>query len=92
MDRAEVRTDRNITLTRKVLMDEIVQQIVQRTGIPEDKARMAVQVVLDQLEKRLPGPIASQLREHLTGGASGASGLGDVARGLGGLFGQAGPG
>ena len=73
-------------------MDEIVQQIVQRTGIPEDKARMAFQVVLDQLEKRLPGPIASQLREHLSGTASGGSGLGDVAKGLGGLFGKSGPG
>lgn len=69
-------------------MDEIVQQVVQRTGIPEDKARMAVQVVLDQLEKRLPGPIASQLRTHLSGGGSGGPGLGDVTKGLGGLFGK----
>ena len=69
-------------------MDEIIQQVVQRTGIPEDKARMAVQVVLDQLEKKLPGPIASQLREHLGGGSSGGSALGDVTKGLGGLFGK----
>lgn len=72
-------------------MDEIVQQVVQRTGIPEDKARMAVQVVLSQLEKQLPAPIASQISAHLSGakGASGgAGGLGDVTKGLGGMFGR----
>jgi hypothetical protein len=69
-------------------MDELVQQVVERTGIPEDKARMAVHVVLDQLEKRLPAPIASQIRTHLSDGSSGAAGLGEVAKGLGGLFGK----
>jgi uncharacterized protein (DUF2267 family) len=69
-------------------MDEIVQQVVERTGIPEDKARMAVQVVLEQLQKRLPGPIASQVSAHLSGGGSAGGGLGDVAKGLGGMFGK----
>jgi uncharacterized protein (DUF2267 family) len=70
-------------------MDEIVQQVVERTGIPEDKARLAVQVVLSQLEKRLPGPIASQISAHLSGGGSSTGGgLGDVAKGLGGMFGK----
>lgn len=68
-------------------MDEIVQQVVERTGIPEDKARMAVQVVLSQLEKHLPAPLASQLGAHLGGGAGGGN-LGDVTKGLGGLFGR----
>ena len=69
-------------------MDEIVQQVVQRTGIPEDKARMAVQVVLGQLEQRLPGPIAAQVRTHLSGGGAGGGGLGDLTKGLGGMFGK----
>lgn len=70
-------------------MDEIVQQVAQRAGIPEDKARMAVQTVLAQLEQRLPAPIAAQLRSHLSGGgAGGGGGLGDVAKGLGGMFGK----
>lgn len=76
-------------------MDEIVSQVVQRTGIPEDKARMAVKVVLDQLRGRLPAPIASQLDSALGGGAGGGGGaagslggLGDAARkGLGGMLG-----
>lgn len=65
-------------------MDEIVQQVVERTGIPEDKARMAVQVVLSQLEKRLPAPLAS----HLGGGGADGGNLGDIAKGLGGVFGR----
>lgn len=69
-------------------MDEIIQQVVQRTGIPEDKARMAVQVVLSQLEKRLPAPIASQITAHLSGDGAGGGGLGDVAKGIGGIFGK----
>lgn len=69
-------------------MDEIVQQVAQRAGIPEDKARMAVQTVLSQLEQRLPGPIAAQLRSYLSGGGGGGGGLGDMAKGLGGMFGK----
>jgi uncharacterized protein (DUF2267 family) len=69
-------------------MDEIIQQVVQRTGIPEDKARMAVQIVISQLEKRLPGPLASQVTAHLSGGGSGGPNLGDVTKGLGGMFGK----
>jgi hypothetical protein len=74
-------------------MNEIVQPIVQRAGIPEDKARMAVEVVMGQLEKQLPARIAAQVRSYLAGGgkASGgqaSGGLGDIARGLGGMFGK----
>lgn len=68
-------------------MDEIVKQVAQRAGIPEDKARVAVQVVLGQLEKRLPAPLASKLTSYLAGdGTGGAGGLGDIAKGLGGMF------
>lgn len=70
-------------------MDEIVQQVAQRAGIPEDKARMAVQVVIGQLEKRLPAPLASQLSSYLAGGGAGGAGsVGDIAKGLGGMFGR----
>lgn len=54
-------------------MDQIVQQIVQRTGIPEDKARMAVGVVISHLKTRLPAPIASQLDHFVGTGAAGAA-------------------
>jgi uncharacterized protein (DUF2267 family) len=70
-------------------MDEIIQQVAQRAGISEDKARMAVQAVMDQMEKRLPGPLATQIRSHLSGEGTGGSGaLDGISRGLGGIFGK----
>ncbi len=68
-------------------MDEIVQQVAQRTGLSDDKARAAVQAVFEQLDKRLPAPLASQLRDHLGGGAKGSE-IGGLSKGLGGLFGS----
>lgn len=75
-------------------MDEMIQQVVQRTGIPEDKARMAVEVVVTQLRGRLPAPIASQL-DGFIGGGGGSQGSGGqtggiagMAKGLGGMLGR----
>jgi len=62
-------------------MNEVVQLVTQKTGISEDKAREAVQVVLEHLRSRLPGPIASQLDSYLQGGGQGnqsESGLGNL--------------
>jgi uncharacterized protein (DUF2267 family) len=67
-------------------MDELVNQVAQRTGLAPDKARMAVETVLGFLKTRLPGPIASQLDSALSGGATG--GLADAAKGLGGMLGN----
>ena len=68
-------------------MNEIVQMVVQRTGVPEDKAREAVQVVLEHLRSRLPGPIASQLDSYIQGGSQqnqgGTGGIGDLLKKVG---------
>ena len=48
-------------------MNEIVQQIVQRVGIPEDKARMAAQVVIEHLKGKLPASVSSQFDSYLSG-------------------------
>ena len=63
-------------------MDELIQQIVARTGIGEDKARMAVDLVLQHLKGRLPGPVSAQLDSAISGGGSGG-GLGGVLGKLG---------
>ena len=42
-------------------MQQLIDQVTQRTGIPEDKARTAVDTVVGYLKEHLPGPIASQL-------------------------------
>ncbi len=66
-------------------MDELVNQVAQRTGLAPDKARAAVDTVLGFLKARLPGPIASQLDSALSGGSGG---MADAAKGLGGRLGQ----
>jgi uncharacterized protein (DUF2267 family) len=71
-------------------MDELVNQVAQRTGLAPDKARAAVDTVLGFLKTRLPGPIASQLDGALSGQGGGglAGGLGGAAESLGGMFGK----
>ena len=71
-------------------MNELINQVVQRTGIPEDKAKMAVETVLGFLKTKLPAPIAGQIDSVVGGGGgeSSAGGLGDVAGTLGGMFGK----
>lgn len=56
-------------------MDELVNMVAQRTGIPADKARMAVETVLGHLKEKLPAPIASQIDAALGGGGGGLGGI-----------------
>jgi uncharacterized protein (DUF2267 family) len=67
-------------------MDELINQVAQRTGLAPDKARMAVDAVLGFLKTRLPAPIASQLDSALSGSAAG--GMADAVKGLGSRFGN----
>ncbi len=79
-------------------MDELVRQVVERTGISESQAQTAVTTVLGFIKGRLPEPLAGQL-DGLLGGAAGAAGglagaagglagtAGDVLGGLGGMLG-----
>ncbi|HEX5387704.1 MAG TPA: hypothetical protein VFW66_13455 [Gemmatimonadales bacterium] len=68
-------------------MDELINQVAQRTGLAPDKARSAVETVLGFLKGRLPGPIASQLDNALAGDGS-TAGAAQAAKGLGGVFGS----
>jgi len=43
-------------------MDELVNLVVKKTGISQDDARKAVEVIVSALKSKLPGPIASHLR------------------------------
>jgi len=79
-------------------MDELVNLVVQKTGISQEDARKAVEVVVNTLKSRLPGPIASHVDSFISGGTS--SGMNALAgeatemlKGkLGGLFGGGGKG
>ena len=72
-------------------MDELIKQVVERTGVSESQARTAVETVVGFLKERLPAPVASHVDGALGGAAGAAGGLagkaGDVLGGLGGMFG-----
>jgi hypothetical protein len=65
-------------------MDEIVKMVAQKTGIPEDKARTAVDVVVNQLKAHLPSGMSGQIDSALQGGTAPGGGLGDMIGKLGG--------
>ena len=73
-------------------MEQLINQVAQRTGIPADKARTAVDTVVGYLKEHLPGPIAAQLDGAVSGqtggqGAGQGGGLAGAAKGLGGMLG-----
>jgi hypothetical protein len=43
-------------------MEELIKLVSQKTGLPEDKAEAAVNTVLDYITKKLPDPIAAQVK------------------------------
>ena len=63
-------------------MDELVELIVKKTGIPKATAEQVVEVVVDFLKKKLPDPIAGNLDNILEGDAGG-----DLLGGLMGMLG-----
>lgn len=74
-------------------MDELINIVVQKTGLSPEDARKAVEAVVNALKSKLPGPIASHLDGLVAGGVSGeASTLAGEAEAavmgkLGGMFG-----
>ncbi len=67
-------------------MNELVNLVVKKTGIPQATAQQAVQVVADYLKKKLPAPVAAQIDGLLSneGAMQQAEGM------LGGLAGKLG--
>jgi hypothetical protein len=69
-------------------MDELINQITSRTGIPEEQAKQAADVVLEFVKSKLPEPIASQVDGLLgAGGGADAGIMGQVQEQLGNLGG-----
>lgn len=69
-------------------MNEVIQRLIERTGLPEDTAATAVDTVIGFLKEKLPGPVASQI-DSVIGGDSGMAGkLGGMGSGLGGMLGR----
>jgi hypothetical protein len=63
-------------------MDELVKLVSEKTGLDKKQAKVAVEIVVDYLKKKLPAPIGSQIDGLL----SGKSELGAAANLIGGLL------
>ncbi len=68
-------------------MEELVKLVSERTGLPPETAKLAVETVLGYVKDRLPGPIASQL-EGVMGTAGSSGGTDDLLGGLGRFLGR----
>ena len=69
-------------------MDELIKLLTEKTGLSDDKARLAIETVVGFLKQRLPAPVAEQLNASLTGAATEgiAEKVKEMAAGLGGIF------
>ena len=69
-------------------MDDLVKQITERTGLPDDQARAAAQTTIDFLKEKLPESMRGYVDMALSSGMIDdvASQAGNL---LGGLFGGA---
>jgi len=64
-------------------MQELIKLVSQKTGLNEEMSKVAVDVVLDFLKKKLPAPVAAQVDAVLGGEGN----LGAAANVIGGLLG-----
>ena len=63
---------------------DLIDAVIQKTGLPADKAKAAVEAVLGQFKTKLPGPLANEIDKLAGGGTSAeAGGLGSIADKLG---------
>lgn len=62
-------------------MEQIVQLIVEKTGLPAEQARQAAQIVVNVLKEKLPPPFDGQIDAVLNGQ------YGDIVSQAGGLLG-----
>jgi hypothetical protein len=69
-------------------MDQLINMVVEKTGISEQHARTAVETVLGFLKQRLPAPIAGQIDSVFSDSGSESGGLGGAAKKLSGMFGN----
>jgi len=71
-------------------MDELINLVAQKAGIPADKSKVAVTTMLGFLKTKLPASMSGQLDSLVAGGTgSGAQtgGMADIAKSVGGALG-----
>jgi len=62
--------------------EQVINQIVTKTGISQENAQKAVRVVFDFLKTKLPAPITSQVDSFLNTGSVNTSGMTQQAGGF----------
>ena len=65
----------------------LINIVVQRTGLSEDKARTVVDTVVGFLKERAPAGLAGQI-DALLGAGGGGSSVSDMASRVGGMLGK----
>jgi hypothetical protein len=68
-------------------MNELVNLIVKKTGIPAATAQTVINMVIDFLKKKLPAPIAGQI-DGLLKNEAGVQQAENLLGGLAGKFGK----
>ncbi len=72
-------------------MEELIQRIQDRTGIPADKAREAADAAVGFIKEKLPEPISSKLDDFISGNADSIGDFaGDAVDKIKGMFGGGG--
>lgn len=64
------------------MQQQLIERITQRVGIPPEKAQAAIDTVVGYLKEHLPGPVASQLDNAVSGEESAGGGIGEAAKGM----------
>ena len=65
-------------------MEALIKMVAERAGIDEAAAKKAIEVVIDQLKDKLPGPMADQVEGLLSGEGGGAGdALGELGKKIG---------
>ena len=71
-------------------MEELIQEVSKRTGLPADTARVAAEAVINFLKGKLPEPAAGMLSQFASGAEPGAEQkpdlVGQATAAVGGLF------
>jgi hypothetical protein len=64
-------------------MDELIKLVSQKTGLPQDEAKVAVDTVINFLKQKLPPSMSGPIDAALAGGNL----PDDLAKGLGNVLG-----
>ena len=67
-------------------MDDIVQMVVEKVGISEEQAQMAVNVVMEQVKGKLPENMQGMVDMALGGGGDAGGAMGNLGGMLGGML------